>query len=165
MPLYEAVQYTESSQRPPQPRPHPRQAACSRAQRLTEAADRAKQNRSGAPQATSPSAVVAPPPRTTTQTPGFTPPPPPAGMAAAAADAAASATLIAAAAKEVQPGDTRRAGQWPPQVPPKADCLLTDAERRADRAKQNRPGAPQATAPVAGPAPPPPRRRDLATRN
>jgi hypothetical protein len=48
----------------------------------------------------------------------------------------------------------RRAGQWPPQAPPKADYLLTDAEA-ADRAKQNRPGAPQATAPDTVPAPPP----------
>jgi hypothetical protein len=35
----------------------------------------------------------------------------------------------------------RRAGQWPPQAPPKANCLLTGAEA-AGRAKQNRPGAP-----------------------
>jgi hypothetical protein len=35
----------------------------------------------------------------------------------------------------------RRAGQWPPQAPPKADCLLT-AAGAAGRAKQNRPGAP-----------------------
>jgi hypothetical protein len=47
----------------------------------------------------------------------------------------------------------RRAGQWPPQAPPKPDCLLTAAEA-AGRAKQNRPGAPQATAPDAVPAPP-----------
>jgi hypothetical protein len=74
---------------------------------------------------------------------------------AAAATEAATPDARDSESSSGEANTARRAGQWPPQAPPKADCLLTGAEA-AGRAKQNRPGAPQATAPDAVPAPPPP---------
>jgi hypothetical protein len=79
---------------------------------------------------------------------------PAAGMAAAAAEAATSATVIAAAARKVQPGE-QTSGR--PRPHPKQTAYSQTQRRQTEHiAKQNRPGPPQAIAPDAVTAQPPP---------